>query len=398
MLPTEILDVIPEGIIMFTGDQMKSLELVWLNQTARETMEKTRKGLVGAPIPPNFLVFDKNDQAQVIEALTKRASFGNETVDFVDGDGGAISGHMTFTPFAFDGRPVKMAAILKGQALEQINAVVGEIEDTEQRQLAIIQTRQEAKEERIRYIEMAVKNIELERLHREKEDAIGMVAHDLKNPLSSIHLMLSKIERYRDRMTAEQINETVQRTLMTINNMSDTVSSLVTVHKMESKEEPFNYMEIDARLVVDDVIGQMRPIATQKQIDLILETAESALFIHVDPSQLSRILINLVSNAVKFSHPDTTITITITPRPHTVEISVTDEGQGLTTDDFKKIFAKFGKLSARPTADEHSTGLGLYISKQLTTVMGGQIKAFSQGRNRGSTFTLTFDTISAPQS
>lgn len=401
MLPTEILEAVPEAIIIFTGDSMKSLELVWLNQTARQMFSQSANKLVGSPIPPNCLVFDRNDQDTVLNALTMRSTLSDTLTDFVDGNGRSISGIISFDPFAFDGRPVQMATMLRGRSFTELKKAVmqtGDIEDKEKQELAIIQTRQQAKEERVRYIEIALKNLELERLHRERDDAIGMVAHDLKNPLSSIHLMLSKLERYRDRMTTEQIHQTVQRTLMTIDSMSDTVSSLVTVHKLESKQEPFNYVNIDVRTVIDDMMMQMQPLADKKQIAINIETVQIAPIIRADPAQLSRVLVNLVSNAIKFSHPNTTITINISQHESRVDISIRDQGQGLTEEDLEAIFSKFGKLSALPTAKEQSTGLGLYISKQLTTAMGGQLKVFSPGRNKGSIFTLTFDTVAAPLS
>jgi signal transduction histidine kinase len=93
-----------------------------------------------------------------------------------------------------------------------------------------------------------------------------------------------------------------------------------------------------------------------------------------DQDYLARILDNLVSNAIKFSHPNTSVTVSLNKKDTgKVQLAVKDEGQGIREDEMKKLFGKFSRLSARPTAKESSTGLGLYIVKSLVEELEGSI-------------------------
>ncbi|MCP5051091.1 MAG: ATP-binding protein [bacterium] len=109
-----------------------------------------------------------------------------------------------------------------------------------------------------------------------------------------------------------------------------------------------------------------------------------------DPSKLKDILDNLVSNAIKYSHPDTSIHIITQNGPGDfVKIVVNDQGLGLTGTDRQKVFNGYQTLSARPTGDETSTGFGLMIVKRLVELMEGSVGVESKGKNKGSSFWFT---------
>jgi signal transduction histidine kinase len=99
-----------------------------------------------------------------------------------------------------------------------------------------------------------------------------------------------------------------------------------------------------------------------------------------------------MTNAIKFSPTHKNITLRLEGQARQVSISIQDEGQGFTAEDKAKVFQKFQKLTARPTAGESSTGLGLSIVKILTEKLGGHISLESEWQ-KGSTFTLTFPTF-----
>ncbi len=106
--------------------------------------------------------------------------------------------------------------------------------------------------------------------------------------------------------------------------------------------------------------------------------------VFLDKSAVNQILDNLVSNALKFSLPGKKVTLSVKQNEGKVRFEVQDEGPGLKEKDKTKLFSKFARLSAIPTAKESSTGLGLYIVKRLTTAMNGMIwceSEFGNGAN-----------------
>jgi signal transduction histidine kinase len=110
-----------------------------------------------------------------------------------------------------------------------------------------------------------------------------------------------------------------------------------------------------------------------------------------------QILDNLISNALKFSAPHTTIHVHTLPETNNILISIRDEGPGISEADQKKLFQKFTRLSARPTGGESSTGLGLAIVKRLAEAMSGTIQCHS-ALGAGATFTLRLPVCQTPPS
>ena len=129
--------------------------------------------------------------------------------------------------------------------------------------------------------------------------------------------------------------------------------------------------------------------AKDKNIELILYKDSNRHYIRADKSSFIQILDNVFSNAIKFSPKNSKVTIGIKNHQGNTRIEVTDQGPGVSPEEMPRLFARFQKLSAQPTAGESSTGLGLYISKRLTEEMGGKIWCESP-KGKGATFIIEF--------
>jgi signal transduction histidine kinase len=108
-----------------------------------------------------------------------------------------------------------------------------------------------------------------------------------------------------------------------------------------------------------------------------------------DSDRIREAIDNLVSNAIKYSPIGGKIAILVAHEDNHTVIRVTDEGAGLSPEDLGRLFGRFQRLSAKPTAGESSTGLGLSIVKRIIDMHGGEVKANSDGPGKGSTFTIT---------
>jgi signal transduction histidine kinase len=144
---------------------------------------------------------------------------------------------------------------------------------------------------------------------------------------------------------------------------------------------------IDIPLLVREVVETSRPLLEKKQ-QAIEINAPDDLRVSGDPDRLREAIDNLVSNAIKYSPIGGQIEISARQEADEVLIQVSDNGPGLSPEDMSRLFGRFQRLSAKPTAGESSTGLGLSIVKRIVELHGGQISAQSPGPGSGTTFTI----------
>ncbi len=217
-------------------------------------------------------------------------------------------------------------------------------------------------------------------MSKEKSEFLSIAAHDLKNPLGAVQ-WIGELLRDNPSMEREHV-ETVLNTLIdTTKRMFGIVRNVLDVNALEEGKinlagEPVNLLVIAA-----DVIAHSEARAREKGIHLrlskTLDTLNDAL-VAVNADILMQITENLVSNAVKYSPPKTEVVVHLTTTRDSagaarVRLEVRDQGPGLSAQDMQQLFGKFARLSAKPTGNEHSTGLGLFIVKKLVEALHGSV-------------------------
>jgi signal transduction histidine kinase len=263
------------------------------------------------------------------------------------------------------------------------------------------------------------KNNQLRELDTEKNELLGIVAHDLKNPLTSIKMLAKVLHDEADTLPPADVREFATDVRNSTERMFDLISSLLDINALERGGMNFTIESVAVEPVVEAVLAHYAPRATQKSIALRFvpcspssngathsahstQSAQSsqinhstALIAQTDAKALRQILDNLVSNAVKYSPTDTTVTVATghtrdAAGSSTVFIRVEDEGPGINAEDKQRLFGKFARLSARPTAGEDSTGLGLSIVKKMADAMHGAVWCESEPERglRGAAFVL----------
>jgi signal transduction histidine kinase len=141
-----------------------------------------------------------------------------------------------------------------------------------------------------------------------------------------------------------------------------------------------------------EIVETNRPSASNKQQTLNV-SAPPERMVMCDGDRMREAIDNLVSNAIKYSPVGGKITLLVDHDADNTIIRVTDEGAGLSPEDLGRLFGRFQRLSAKPTAGESSTGLGLSIVKRIVDMHDGQINADSNGPGQGSTFTIILPAI-----
>jgi signal transduction histidine kinase len=230
--------------------------------------------------------------------------------------------------------------------------------------------------------------LRLQRANGFKNEILGTVAHDLKNPLGVIlgrTEMLTEListGSSRESVTAqvEHIRDATKRlTLMVDHLISDAMADAFDI---TIRREP-----VDVAALVAEVADANQPLAANKQ-QVIMVSAPPNHVTMCDADRMREAIDNLVSNAIKYSPIGGKITVLVDHEPDNTTIRIADEGAGLSPEDLGRLFGRFQRLSAKPTAGESSTGLGLSIVKRIIDMHGGKVTADSGGPGQGSTFTV----------
>lgn len=233
--------------------------------------------------------------------------------------------------------------------------------------------------------ELVAQNRIQQELNREKQQLIGVVSHDLKGPFNRTFALIQLMSMDGENLTDHQKEYLGKIHQITADGLN-MVRNLVDARKMDDQGIDLGRENLNLVAVLSSLIKQYRVLAQKKRIDIAL-TAPEKLEITGDRIYLSRMIENLISNALKFSPHDKAISVELKEESDFCVLSVRDQGPGLSEEDKQKLYLKFQKLSARPTGGESSTGLGLSIVKRLIERMGGSIECQSE-IEKGATFIL----------
>lgn len=235
------------------------------------------------------------------------------------------------------------------------------------------------------YEEIKVKNMAIEEafahlsssyekmadLNREKDGMMSVVAHDLRTPLNNIEGLIQLVSM-DDNLNEEQ-KEYIAKIRTVVGRGNEMIRDLLDINKAKSMDPELKIQSFTMVDFINNWKSNFNKPLTAKNQSLKISGKYKDLNMKTDQGLLSRIMDNLMSNAMKFSDAGTNVYLDITPVEEKVRITLRDEGPGISAADQKKMFKPFTRLSARPTAGEHSNGLGLSIIKSLTEQLGGRI-------------------------
>ena len=236
--------------------------------------------------------------------------------------------------------------------------------------------------------EIQQKNTELTELNHEKNHLIGIIAHDLKNPLTST---ISITEYLKDKMNSNGESEDFENVSFMLNalqRMNRMISKILDIGVIESKSINMQLEKTNLRKLMEIVNIHFKDHLHKKHLTLTIDAEDS--FAMVDPNYMTQVYENLISNAIKFSPLNKNINVKIWEEGKKVRSLVSDEGPGIPIEDQSKLFGKFQVLSTKPTAGEKSTGLGLSIVKKYVEAMQGKVWCESEP-GKGSKFFIDID-------
>ncbi len=233
--------------------------------------------------------------------------------------------------------------------------------------------------------ELAKKNAELERLDDEKNQFLGMAAHDLRNPLG----VIMGFSEFLLTDAAPVLNEEQREFLSIIHSSSEfmleLVNNLLDIATIESGKLRLNPWPTDLAALVEHNVALNQAIASKKEIRLSCEIEAGLPVLEIDAPKIEQVLNNLISNAIKFSYPHSMVEVRLARADDGVLLSVADQGQGIPAAELDTLFKPFARTSVKSTGGEGSIGLGLAIVRRIVNGHRGRIWVESEV-DSGSTF------------
>jgi signal transduction histidine kinase len=228
-------------------------------------------------------------------------------------------------------------------------------------------------------------NEKLQELDRLKSMFIASMSHELRTPLNAIigftGILLQGL--------AGPLNDEQQHQLGMVKSSSlhllDLITDIIDISKIEANKISLNRESFDLSKMALEVLESFRPEAERKSLKLDI-TAPEKLRVESDKRRVRQILMNLMGNAVKFT-PGGAVSVTVKKNEGDALVAVRDTGPGVRAADMAKLFQYFSQITSKDRPHNEGTGLGLYLSKKLATILGGDIMVDSEF-GKGSVFTM----------
>ncbi len=221
-----------------------------------------------------------------------------------------------------------------------------------------------------------------------KSEFISIASHELLSPTAAIEGYLSMVLDEKMKITKDQQNQYVKRAYDSSRRLADLVKDLLSISRIESGKIKIAPVAMDVVAIVEQAIDELKVMAKEKNLVLTFTPPSGKIpKVIADPDRIMQVCINLINNAIKYT-PKGTVTVNVENRQATVLVSVTDSGIGISKEDQEHLFEKFHRIDNPATAGIMGTGLGLYIVKNIITLLHGEMKVKSEAE-KGSTFSFS---------
>ena len=233
-------------------------------------------------------------------------------------------------------------------------------------------------------------NSKLHQLDKLKDDFVSVASHELRTPMTAIRSYIWMALHKSDIPLSQKMERYLYRTLISTEMLINLVNDMLNVSRIESGRVEIDPVPFDILSLTKEVAEEVQIRAKERELQVtILE--EKIPQVLADMDKVHQILLNLIGNSLKFTEPGGIVTVSFFTDGSMVDISIKDNGVGISKEDLSKLFHKFGRLdnSYVSISTSGGTGLGLYISKSLVELMHGKIWANSEGVDKGSTFSFS---------
>jgi len=233
--------------------------------------------------------------------------------------------------------------------------------------------------------------IKLKELNEMRKEFIERASHELKTPITTVYGAYQLLDvLHKDKFDPEQL-ELLEMAFSGTRRIRRLVDDLLDVSKIDSNVFKLDKTKSNLGDLISNCVNEMRYFSNKRNHEIIIDL-EPELYANIDESRIELVLTNLISNAIKYTPSKGKINIKIKSDDKFAQIIIKDTGVGLTKKEIESLFKKFSVIKSPLKKDLDmdlgSTGLGLFISKEIVKLHGGEIWAESEGKGKGSTFTV----------
>ncbi len=226
-----------------------------------------------------------------------------------------------------------------------------------------------------------------------KEEFVSMISHDLRTPLTSLRIFLALVAngRYDDDLT--KLHGKAASAETDTERLIGMITSLLDIHKMEAGKLNMNLETTNCLSIIENSINSVASLAENKQVTLEVTPFDEFLAVSADKDFAVQVLVNFLSNAIKFSPANAKVVVFVDEDTYFAKISVKDSGPGISDEAQMKLFNRFEQAGVDGAHMKGGTGLGLAVSKEIVLQHGGEVGVTSK-LGSGSTFWFTLPIVS----
>jgi PAS domain S-box-containing protein len=273
---------------------------------------------------------------------------------------------------------------IRKRAESEIDKLNGELEITvEQRTKELTETLHQLEQSKEELSKSLAKEKELNEL---KSRFVSMASHEFRTPLSTVLSSAYLIEKYNNTEDQPKREKHLQRIISSVNMLTDILNEFLSVGKIEEGKIQVRLIEFDLQKQIEEILQEMQSNAKKEQQIQYAHFGEPLVIL--DVSLIKHIVMNLISNAIKFSGEKSKIEVKTVVREKTIELSVKDFGIGISPDDQTHLMERF--FRGKNAINIQGTGLGLHIIAKYAELMNGRVSCTSE-LDKGTEFVLTFD-------
>jgi signal transduction histidine kinase len=219
-----------------------------------------------------------------------------------------------------------------------------------------------------------------------KSDFLAVMSHELRTPLNAIIGYHDLLETGVGGPVNEAQRQYLERMRSGADQLTQLIDQVLSLSRIEAGMLTVDKTSVDVKELVRSAVELMAPLANAKDLAIALSLPERAVVLETDEGKLRQILLNLMSNAVKFTEAGR-VEVVLAAAGRTCRIAVRDSGVGIAADDLARIFEPFVQVNDALTRTNGGTGLGLSVSQRLAQLLGGELRVYSVP-GEGSVFTL----------
>ena len=288
---------------------------------------------------------------------------------------------------------VMVSSIVKGEALS-IESVMQILDETSQVLEYSRKLEQKSRELEDATAELRAANKRLEELDRLKDDFVSTVSHELRTPLTSIRAF-SEILRNNIEMAPHERQQFLDIVVRETERLTRLINEVLDLAKMESGRMEWRIAPHDLRELISDALNSVSQLLKERQIDLHRDLPAQPAMASVDRDRLIQVLINLLSNAAKFTQPGGRVDVKLIHANDGLHVEVTDSGPGIAPEHLDRVFDKFYQVGDPQGTRPKGTGLGLTICQRIVEHLSGRIWVESEPGN-GATFKVVLPVYEIP--